>query len=243
MNVESPELSYLWENVSPAAVSNKLLQHVPVSSLPSIAKADGSLLRISYCSGTMFTSSRSLICCGSSRTGKRPLLKPISAVGSGLEASITNPEENVIGIKNFEIVVESKDDDKMQVRVDLSGKETGIVFEKVLRNFARTAPTIPGFAEERESTNKYSRNLPIMFFFFWVTSVLMCMVDSAGKLSTKENLTVKDNKINTIQTAEELKSAFIPGNGFGFNAILELEKSSKASTATLELEKSTVESS
>ncbi|KAL8491760.1 hypothetical protein ACS0TY_023380 [Phlomoides rotata] len=189
-------------------------QHVPVSSLPSIAKADGSLLRISYCSGTMFTSSRSLICCGSSGTGKRPLLKPISAVGSGLEASITNPEENVIGIKNFEIVVESKDDDKMQVRVDLSGKETGIVFEKVLRNFARTAPAIPGFRRGK-----------------------------GGKLSTKENLTVKDNKINTIQTAEELKSAFIPGNGFGFNAILELEKSSEESTATLELEESTAESS
>ncbi|KAL8478306.1 hypothetical protein ACS0TY_030279 [Phlomoides rotata] len=46
--------------------------------------------------------------------GKRPLLKPVSVVGSGLEASITNLEENVIGIKNFEIVVKSKDDDKMQ---------------------------------------------------------------------------------------------------------------------------------
>lgn len=39
----------------------------------------------------------------------------------------------------------------------------------------------------------------------------------------QENLTVKDNKINTIQTAEELKSLFIPGNDFGFNATLELE--------------------
>lgn len=39
----------------------------------------------------------------------------------------------------------------------------------------------------------------------------------------QENLTVKDNKINTIQTAEELKSIFVPGNDFGFNATLELE--------------------
>ncbi|KAL8487313.1 hypothetical protein ACS0TY_023842 [Phlomoides rotata] len=223
-------------------------QHVPVSSLPSIAKADGSLLRISYCSGTMFTSSRSLICCGSSGTGKRPLLQPISAVGSGLEASITNPEENVIGIKNFEIVVESKDDDKMQVRVDLSGKETGIVFEKVLRNFARTAPAIPGF--RRGKGGKLSTKVPKEFLLLTlgedrVTSFVIQEIVSTtlGDYVKKENLTVKDNKINTIQTAEELKSAFIPGNGFGFNAILELEKSSEESTATLELEESTVESS
>lgn len=46
----------------------------------------------------------------------------------------------------------------------------------------------------------------------------------------QENLTVKDNKINTIQTAEELKSVFIPGNDFGFNATLELEKSTEESS-------------
>lgn len=39
----------------------------------------------------------------------------------------------------------------------------------------------------------------------------------------QENLTVKENKINTTQTAEELKSAFIPGKEFGFNATVELE--------------------
>lgn len=39
----------------------------------------------------------------------------------------------------------------------------------------------------------------------------------------KENLTVKDNKINTIQTAEELRSSFVPGKEFGFSATLELE--------------------
>jgi hypothetical protein len=36
---------------------------------------------------------------------------------------------------------------------------------------------------------------------------------------------VKDNKINTTQTAEELMSVFTPGKEFGFNAILELESS------------------
>ncbi|CAA0806958.1 Unknown protein [Striga hermonthica] len=46
----------------------------------------------------------------------------------------------------------------------------------------------------------------------------------------KENLTVKDNTIFTIQTAEELKSAFTPGSEFGFNVTMELEKSSVESS-------------
>ena len=43
--------------------------------------------------------------------------------------------------------------------------------------------------------------------------------------SIQENLNVKDNKINTTQTAEELMSVFTPAKEFGFNAILELESS------------------
>jgi len=42
--------------------------------------------------------------------------------------------------------------------------------------------------------------------------------------SKQENLKVKENKINTTQKAEELKKVFVPGNEFGFNAVLELEK-------------------
>jgi hypothetical protein len=48
----------------------------------------------------------------------------------------------------------------------------------------------------------------------------------------QENLNVKDQKINTIQTAEELKSLFIPGNKFGFNATIELENSEIDKTST-----------
>ncbi|KAK4387914.1 hypothetical protein Sango_2398000 [Sesamum angolense] len=178
----------------------RLFQHshnVALCSLPKDVKLDAAALCINHSSRIKFTCSRSLIYCSSSKAGTRLLLKPISAVGSGLEASITDPKDNAISIKNVEIVVESKGDDKMQVRVDLTGKETEIVFEKTLRNLARTAPPVPGFRKKREDI--------------------------------KENLTVKDNKINTIQTAEELKSAFIPGNDFGFNATLELEQSTEES--------------
>ncbi|EYU36699.1 hypothetical protein MIMGU_mgv1a021828mg, partial [Erythranthe guttata] len=184
------------------------------------------------------------------KASERLLFKPISAVSSGLEASITEP--NVISVKNVEIVVESQDDDKIQVRVDLLGKETQTVFDKVLRSLARSAPPVPGFRREKGGS-----------LFIIINFCLMCMGTSAGKTTKvelfsfvptdfllqilgearvtnfviqeivsstladyvkKENLTVKENKVNTIQTAEELKSVFVPGKDFGFNATLELEK-------------------
>ncbi|KAI3459827.1 hypothetical protein Pfo_016490 [Paulownia fortunei] len=209
-------------------------QYVVVSSLPNDRKADSPVLRLNYYSGTKFTCSRSLIYCSSSKAGTRFLLKPISAVGSGLEASISDPKDNVVSIKNVEIVVESKDDDKMQVRVDLSGKETQIVFDKILRNLARTAPPVPGFRREKGGkTSKVPKDflLQILGEDRVTNFVIQEIVSSTlADYVKKENLTVKDNKINTIQTAEELKSTFIPGNDFGFNATLELEKSTEESS-------------
>ncbi|OVA11058.1 hypothetical protein BVC80_1741g32 [Macleaya cordata] len=67
------------------------------------------------------------------------------AIGSGLEASISNQGDIVMNLKTAKVVVESRDDDKIQVRVDLTGKETQKVFDDVLTNLARSAPPIPGF--------------------------------------------------------------------------------------------------
>ncbi|XP_058004310.1 uncharacterized protein LOC110657428 isoform X3 [Hevea brasiliensis] len=120
--------------------------------------------------------------------------KPLSAVGSGLEASITDPKDNAITLKNAEVVLESKEENKIQLRVDLPGDETQKVFDKVLIDLGRSAPPIPGFRRQK------------------------------GGKTSKENLNVKDNKVNTIQKAEELKKLFSPGNAFGFNAVLELEE-------------------
>ena len=36
-----------------------------------------------------------------------------------------------------------------QVRVDLGGEETRLVFEKVLTNLARAAPPVPGFRRQK----------------------------------------------------------------------------------------------
>lgn len=44
---------------------------------------------------------------------------------------------------------------------------------------------------------------------------------------------MKEKKINTTQTAEELKSLFTPGNEFGFNAIIELEKPESGTTTPI----------
>ena len=45
----------------------------------------------------------------------------------------------------------------------------------------------------------------------------------------QENLDVKDRKISTTQTAEELKRSFRPGKEFGFNVIIEPESSQDSS--------------
>lgn len=36
---------------------------------------------------------------------------------------------------------------------------------------------------------------------------------------------MKENKVNTIQSKDELKLSFTPGKEFGFNATFDLEKS------------------
>ncbi|KAL6194300.1 hypothetical protein ACLB2K_035384 [Fragaria x ananassa] len=65
----------------------------------------------------------------------------------GLEASIA--EETLLRLKTTKIVVESQDDNIIQVRVDVSGDETQKVFDQVLTNLARTAPPVPGFRRQK----------------------------------------------------------------------------------------------
>lgn len=44
-------------------------------------------------------------------------------------------------------------------------------------------------------------------------------------ISTQENLNIKDKKVTTTETTEQLRKLFTPGKDFGFNAVMELEKS------------------
>lgn len=38
---------------------------------------------------------------------------------------------------------------RIQLRVDVPGEDTEIVFDKVLANLARTAPPVPGFRRQK----------------------------------------------------------------------------------------------
>ncbi|XP_073129634.1 uncharacterized protein [Henckelia pumila] len=122
-------------------------------------KLNGGAAPNKYNLGTKLLCLRSQNFWSLAKASDRCLMKPLSAVGSGLEATITDPTDNDVRIKNAEITVESKEENKMQVRVDLTGKETEIVFEKILRNLARTAPPVPGFRREKGGkTSKVPRD-------------------------------------------------------------------------------------
>ncbi|KAF3451035.1 hypothetical protein FNV43_RR07124 [Rhamnella rubrinervis] len=163
------------------------------------------------------------------------LIKPIAAAGSGLEASIEDAEGAAVAMKNAKIIVESQNNHKMQLRVDLSGEETQRVFDQVLTNLARTAPPIPGFRRQKGGkTSKVPKSFLLeMLGEDRVTKFVIQEIVSStiAQYVKKENLNVKDNKINTTQSAAELKLLFTAGNEFGFNAILELENS-QAETPT-----------
>lgn len=163
----------------------------------------------------------------------RSLVKPVLAAGSGVEASIAD-DESLISVKNAKIAVESEDSEKIQVRVDVNEEDTRIVFEKVLTNLAKSAPPVPGFRREKGGkTSKVPRDflLQILGEDRVTNFVIREIVTSTlADYVKKENLAVKDNKISTTQTADELRSSFSPGTEFGFNATLELEKSKTEAT-------------
>ncbi|KAI4324358.1 hypothetical protein L6164_023906 [Bauhinia variegata] len=151
--------------------------------------------------------------------------KPISALNSGLEASITDSKENSAALKNTNIVVESEDGNKLQLRVELSGDQTERIFDQVLTNLARTAPPVPGFRRQKGGkTSQVPKSFLIQILGekrvtkFVIQEILNSTMADYVK---RENLDVKDRKISTTQTAEQLQKLFIPGNEFGFNVIIE----------------------
>ncbi|KAG8492976.1 hypothetical protein CXB51_012648 [Gossypium anomalum] len=191
-------------------------------------------------------------CCFQQILSRKYRRKPISALASGLEASISDADDKLIALKDAKIVVESKDENKIQLRVDVTGIETQKVFNKVLTDLARQAPPIPGFRREKGGkTTKVRGFLPLHFFRFliWPCFLSSCLVprefllqilgeervtkfvvqeivtSTVADYVKEENLNVKDKKVSTSQSAEELKVSFTPGKDFWFNAVVELEES------------------
>ncbi|KAL9240678.1 hypothetical protein vseg_014869 [Gypsophila vaccaria] len=156
----------------------------------------------------------------------RRVLRPISAAASGLETSVGDKTGSTITLKKVEIVVESRDANKMKLRVDLPSEETQKVFDVILSKLARSAPPTPGFrAQKGGKTSKIPKSLLLnilgkdVVMKFVIREIVTSAVENYVK---KENLVVKDNKLNTIQTEDELKQSFLPGSAFGFNVELEL---------------------
>ncbi|XP_068314197.1 uncharacterized protein [Pyrus communis] len=105
-------------------------------------------------------------------SGHARLSSPIyAAAGSGLEASIGDAQGNLITLKTAKIVVESQDDNKIQVRVDLTGDDTQKVFDRVLTNLARTAPPVPGFRRQKGVQEKHPRSRKAFCWIYLVRSV------------------------------------------------------------------------
>ncbi|GLU04946.1 hypothetical protein SLE2022_220730 [Rubroshorea leprosula] len=153
--------------------------------------------------------------------------KSISAVGSGLEASVSDPDDNALILKDAKVTVESRSQNNVQVRVDLTASDTQKVFDNILADLARTAPPVPGFRRQKGGkTSKVPKSLLLEIFGEdRVTKFVIQEIASSTMADyvKKENLNVKDKKINTTQTIEELKNSFTPGNEFGFNVIIELQ--------------------
>ncbi|WVZ67845.1 hypothetical protein U9M48_016873 [Paspalum notatum var. saurae] len=164
---------------------------------------------------------------------------PASAVGSGRDSSITEADrKSDLSLENVKTSVVSRDDEKINVRVQLPGKATQKVFDEALIILARDAPPVPGFRKSKGGkTSNVSANEP---FVSPIPSSILLQMLGKGRVTKfvlqeilnitieefvkKENLKVKP-EIKTTQSESEMESAFTPGSAFGFNVILRLEKS------------------
>ncbi|KAG0540529.1 hypothetical protein BDA96_03G417100 [Sorghum bicolor] len=154
---------------------------------------------------------------------------PVSAVGTGRGSSVTEADrKSDLSLENVKTSVVSRDDEKINVRVQLPGKATQKVFDEALTILARDAPPVPGF---RKSKGGKTSNIPSNILLqmlgksrvtkFVLQEILTITIEEFIK---KENLKVKP-EIKTTQSEGEMESAFAPSSAFGFNVILELEKS------------------
>ncbi|KAF2953776.1 hypothetical protein DAI22_01g432100 [Oryza sativa Japonica Group] len=87
----------------------------------------------------------------------RPVL-PVSAVGSGGGSSVAEDErKSGLSLQNAKTSVVSRDDETINVRVDLPGKATQKVFDEALTSLARDAPPVPGFRKSKGGSINYTK--------------------------------------------------------------------------------------
>ncbi|CAL4960020.1 unnamed protein product [Urochloa decumbens] len=177
-------------------------------------------------------------------TSSRRTFHAVSAVGSGRDSSVTEAErKSDLSLENVKTSIVSRDDETINVRVQLPGKATQKVFDEALTILARDAPPVPGF---RKSKGGKTSNVSVCkpFFLYLAlliipSSILLQMLGRSRvtkfvlqeilsitieEFVKKENLKVNP-EIKTTQTEDEMESSFTPGSAFGFNVIMQLEKS------------------
>ncbi|KAL5728195.1 hypothetical protein ACHQM5_001307 [Ranunculus cassubicifolius] len=159
--------------------------------------------------------------------GSSLLCQPIYAVKSDLDTSVADMKDIGATLRKSKVVIESQDENTIQVRVDLSGKDTQKVFDDVLTNLARTAPAVPGF---RKLKGGKTSNVPKDFLIRAIGEARVVKFVIQEIISTSMTEYVEQEKLKmkkefkTIQSAEELEKLFEPGKPFGFNATMDFDK-------------------
>ncbi|WJX51589.1 hypothetical protein P8452_37770 [Trifolium repens] len=209
--------------------SNSIITHgVRVASFTTPnAKSRGPTFSLSFFSNR---TSLDILSTPTGTTRLRHINTPISAVNSGLEASTTDSYDISAFLTDVTVVAQPGDDqNKIQLRVDLTGDQTQKVFDKILINLGRTAPPVPGFRMQKgDDLIRKSMQIPKHFLVqmlgeervtkFAIQEILNCTMADYAK---KENLDAKDKKVSTVQTEQELKKSFKAGKRFSFNVLIE----------------------
>ncbi|KAM0896745.1 hypothetical protein ACQ4PT_023017 [Festuca glaucescens] len=80
---------------------------------------------------------------------------PVSAARSGRGSSVAEEEKTGLLLDSFKTSVVSRNDEKINLRIDLPGKVTQKVFDQALTSLARDAPPVPGFRRSKGGTSPH----------------------------------------------------------------------------------------
>jgi len=106
----------------------------------------------------------------------------VSAVGSGRDSSITEAErKSDLSLENVKTSIVSRDDEMINVRVQLPGKATQKIFYEALTFLAGDAPPVPGFRKSKGGIGAFLH----LFCYFHLTCSSVFSIWRDSRLSCK----------------------------------------------------------
>ncbi|KAG2602526.1 hypothetical protein PVAP13_5KG694800 [Panicum virgatum] len=118
-------------------------------------------------------------------TGLRHTFHPVSAVGSGRDSSITEAErKSDLSLENVKTSIVSRDDEMINVRVQLPGKATQKIFDEALTFLARDAPPVPGFRKSKGGKTSNVSACKPQFFLYPAASSCRCSAKAGSPSSS-----------------------------------------------------------